>query len=107
LKSIEGIGLSEVIALYSGVQGDFMQLLVGQQIHIGGMGATIGFAERAGIGKGQKGIDLCCCNGAGMRCLIRFREVAAMIGVDATEALVERGRKRCRAMKGSKTESDS
>jgi len=84
-----------------------MQLLFGQQIHIGGMGATIDFAERAGIGKGQKGIDLCCCNGAGMRCLIRFREVAAMIGVDATEALVERGRKRCRAMKGSKTESDS
>jgi SAM-dependent methyltransferase len=96
LKSIEGVGLSEVISLYSGVQGDFMELLFGQQIHIGGMGASIDLAERAGIGQGQRGIDLCCCNGAGMRCLIRFRDVASMIGVDATEAVVERGRKRCR-----------
>lgn len=95
MKSIQGVGLPEVISLYSGVQGDFMQLLFGQQIHIGGMGASIDLAERAGIGAGQKGIDLCCCNGAGMRCLIRFREVASMIGVDATEAVVERGRKRC------------
>jgi len=96
LKSIQGIGLSEVISLYSGIQGDFMQLLFGQQIHVGGMGASLDLAERAGIAKGQKGIDLCCCNGAGMRCLVRFREVASMIGVDATEAVVERGRKRCR-----------
>jgi ubiquinone/menaquinone biosynthesis C-methylase UbiE len=96
LKSIRGVGLSEVISLYGGVRGDFMELLFGQQIHIGGMGASLDLAEQAGIGKGQRGIDLCCCNGAGMRCLIRFREVASMIGVDATEAVVERGRKRCR-----------
>jgi ubiquinone/menaquinone biosynthesis C-methylase UbiE len=96
LKSIQGVGLSEVISLYSGVRGDFMELLFGQQIHIGGMGASIDLAKQAGIGKGQKGIDLCCYNGAGMRCLIRFCDVASMIGVDATEAVVERGRKRCR-----------
>jgi len=96
LKSIQGVGLSEVISVYSGVRGDFMELLFGQQIHIGGMGASIDLAERAGIGEGQKGIDLCCCTGAGMRCLIRFRDVASMIGVDATEGVVERGRERCR-----------
>jgi ubiquinone/menaquinone biosynthesis C-methylase UbiE len=96
LKSLQGVGLLEVVSLYSGVQGDFMQLLFGQQIHIGGMKASGDLAERSGIGAGMKGVDLCCCNGAGMRFLLRFRSVASMIGVDATEAVVERGRRRCR-----------
>lgn len=96
MKSIEGIGLTEVKSLYSGAQGDFMQLLFEQQIHIGGMNASNDLAERAGIGAGLKGIDLCCCNGAGMRFLVRFRKVASMVGVDATESVVERGRGLCR-----------
>ena len=96
MKSIQGIGLPEVVSLYSGTQGDFMQLLFGQQIHVGGLDATIELAKQAGIEAGQKGVDLCCCNGAGMRCLVRFCGVASMIGVDATEAVVDRGRKRCR-----------
>jgi ubiquinone/menaquinone biosynthesis C-methylase UbiE len=54
-------------------------------------------AERAQIGAGLRGVDLCCCNGAGMRFLVRFRGVAAMTGVDATEAVIERGKERCRA----------
>ena len=96
MKSIEGIGLPEVVSLYGGVQGDFMQLVFGQQIHIGGMKASMELAERAGIGRGFNGIDLCCCNGAGMRFLVRFREVSSMIGVDATPVIVERGLQRCR-----------
>jgi ubiquinone/menaquinone biosynthesis C-methylase UbiE len=43
----------------------------------------------------MKGIDLCCCNGAGMRFLTRFRNVDSMHGVDATTTVVERGRRRC------------
>ena len=93
MKSITGIGLDEVTSLYSGAQGDFMQLLFGQQLHIGGMKASIDLAERAGIGAGLNGIDLCCCNGAGMRFLVRDRKVASMVGVDATETVVERGRR--------------
>jgi ubiquinone/menaquinone biosynthesis C-methylase UbiE len=96
MKSIQGVGLSDVVSLYSGPQAAFMELLFGQQLHIGGMEATLDLARRADIGAGQKGVDLCCCNGAGMRCLIRFCDVASMVGVDATEAVVERGRKRCR-----------
>lgn len=95
MKSVEGIGLAEVTSLYGSVRGDFMQLVFGQQIHIGGMKASIELAERAGIGAGLSGIDLCCCNGAGMRCLVRFREVSSMVGVDATESVVERGRRLC------------
>lgn len=93
MKSITGVGLADVVAVYSGTQGDFMQLLFGQQLHIGGMKASIDLADRAGIGAGSSGIDLACCNGAGMRFLVRFRDVASMVGVDVTEAVVERGRR--------------
>jgi len=93
VKSISGVGLAEVTSLYGGVQGDFMQLIFGQQIHIGGMKASIELAEIAGIAAGLSGIDFCCCNGAEMRFLVRSRNVASMIGVDATEAVVECGRR--------------
>jgi SAM-dependent methyltransferase len=92
MKSIAGVGLAEVVSVYSGTQGEFMQLLFGQQLHIGGMKASIDLADRAGIGAGVSGVDLCCCNGAGMRFLVRSRNVVSMVGVDATEAVVERGR---------------
>ena len=68
---------------------------MGQQIHIGGFHSSMDLAERASIGAGLHGVDLCCCNGAGMRLLVRFRQVASMQGVDATRTVVERGRQRC------------
>jgi SAM-dependent methyltransferase len=89
--------LETVRAIYSGAEGELWELLMGQQIHIGGFKASADLAERAQIGTGQHGVDLCCCNGAGMRFLVRFRDVATMTGVDATEAVIERGRERCRA----------
>jgi len=95
MKSIEGIGLKDVREVYSGPEGDLWELVMGEQIHIGGFASSMALAERAGIGSGMRGIDLCCCNGAGMRFLVRFREVAAMHGVDATEKVVGRGRERC------------
>jgi SAM-dependent methyltransferase len=93
MKSIQGVGLAEVTSLYGSTQGDFMQLIFGQQIHIGGMKASIDLAQRAGIGAELKGVDLCCCNGAGMRFLLRSQKIASMIGVDATATVVERGQR--------------
>lgn len=95
MKSTSNIGLPEVTAVYNGPEGDLWELLMGQQIHIGGLKSSMDLAERAGIGAGMHGVDLCCCNGAGMRCLVRFRGVASMTGVDASEAVVARGRQRC------------
>jgi len=95
MKSIDNIGLADVNAVYNGAEGDLWELVMGQQIHIGGFKASMDLAERAGIGAGTRGVDLCCCNGAGMRVLVRFRGVAAMTGVDATETVVQRGRQRC------------
>jgi ubiquinone/menaquinone biosynthesis C-methylase UbiE len=95
MKAVSNIGLAEVNAVYDGQEGDLWELIMGQQIHIGGFQSSMDLAERAGIGAGLSGVDLCCCNGAGMRFLVRFRSVAAMVGVDATETVVERGRRRC------------
>lgn len=97
MKSIQGVGINEVKAVYNGVEGDLWELLMGQQIHIGGFKSSMDLAERAGISAGQRGVDLCCCNGAGMRFLVRFRDVASMTGVDAADTVVERGRSRTEA----------
>ena len=95
MKSVEGIGLAEVQAVYGGPEGRLWELIMGEQIHMGGFTSSMDLAETAQIEVGTKGVDLCCCNGAGMRFLVRFRNVAAMTGVDATETVVEQGRKRC------------
>jgi ubiquinone/menaquinone biosynthesis C-methylase UbiE len=95
MKTLETIGLKDVQNVYSGPEGDLWELIMGQQIHIGGFASSMDLAEKAGIGSGAEGVDLCCCNGAGMRFLVRFRNVAQMTGVDATPKVVELGKKRC------------
>jgi SAM-dependent methyltransferase len=45
----------------------------------------------------MSGIDMCCCTGAGMRFLTRFRSVESMTGVDATERMIREGRERTAA----------
>lgn len=94
MQSIAEVGLADVQAVYDGAEGDLWELVMGEQIHIGGLSSSMDLADRAGIAQGSQGVDLCCCNGAGMRFLVRFRDVARMTGVDATERIVERGRQR-------------
>ena len=94
MRTLPGIGLADVQAVYDGPEGDLWELVMGEQIHIGGMSSSMELAQRAGIESGTTGVDLCCCNGAGMRFLVRFRDVAHMTGVDATERIVRRGRQR-------------
>ena len=67
---------------------------MGEQIHIGGLQSSTDLAERAEIAEGTRGVDLCCCTGAGMRFLLRFRKVAHMTGVDATPVVLRLGRQR-------------
>jgi SAM-dependent methyltransferase len=95
MKSIENVGLRQVQAVYSGPEGELWELIMGEQIHIGGFASSMDLAEKGGISAGMAGVDLCCCNGAGMRFLVRFRKVARMEGVDATEKVIEQGFRRC------------
>jgi SAM-dependent methyltransferase len=89
------IKLPDVQAVYSGPEGRLWELLMGEQIHIGGWASSTDLADQAGVGKGQKGVDLCCASGAGMRFLTRVRGVNRMTGVDATPTMLELGRSRC------------
>ncbi len=93
MKSTAGVSLENVKEVYNGAEGDLWELIMGEQIHIGGFASSMDLAEKAGLGKGMKGIDLCCCNGGGMRFLVRFRGVDGMMGVDATTTVVERGKR--------------
>ncbi|MHC9544996.1 MAG: class I SAM-dependent methyltransferase [Vulcanimicrobiota bacterium] len=93
MKTKEKIGLENVQAVYSGPEGNLWKMIMGEQIHFGGFQSSMELAEKAAVGKGMKGIDLCCCLGAGMRFLLRFRGVDAMQGVDATSHVIEEGRR--------------
>jgi ubiquinone/menaquinone biosynthesis C-methylase UbiE len=95
MKSNVHITLRDVQSVYGGPEGQLWELIMGEQIHIGGFRSSMDLADRAGIGAGMEGVDLCCCTGAGMRFLVRVRRVARMVGVDATEKVVETGRQRC------------
>ena len=97
MKTLTRIELSDVQQVYDGPEGDLWELVMGEQIHIGGFASSMDLAERAGVGPGMSGVDLCCCNGAGMRFLARFRSVDSMHGVDATGTVVSRCRERCQA----------
>lgn len=94
MKHIDGISLTDVQNVYSGPEGRLWELVMGQQIHIGGMASSMDLAKSAGLAAGSTGVDLCCCTGAGMRFLVRMCGVARMIGVDATSAMIEMGRRR-------------
>jgi ubiquinone/menaquinone biosynthesis C-methylase UbiE len=94
MHSAVDIDLQDVQAVYSGPEGDLWDLVMGQQIHLGGFQSSMDLAEKAGIGPGMAGVDLCCCTGAGMRFLVRFRNVDRMTGVDATPRMLERARVR-------------
>jgi SAM-dependent methyltransferase len=97
MESADGIGLKDVQAVYSGPEGDLWELIMGEQIHIGGFASSMDLAAQAAIKPGTCGVDLCCCSGAGMRFLVRFKAVAAMTGVDATQKVIDRGLARCKA----------
>ena len=95
MRTISGIGLKDVRAVYSGPERKLWELVMGEQIHIGGLASSMALCEKGGKLEGLKGVDLCCCSGAGMRFLVRFCKAAAMTGVDATQAMVELGQARC------------
>jgi len=96
MKTLDGIGLADVQAVYDGPEGRLWELVMGEQIHIGGFASSMDLAGKAGIAPASRGVDLCCCNGAGMRFLVRFRQVRHMTGVDATGRVVSLGRQRCK-----------
>ncbi len=89
------INLSNVQNVYNGPEGRLWELIMGEQIHIGGLVSSMVLAAKASICEGTTGVDFCCCNGAGMRFLVRFCRVASMTGIDATKTMIQQCKERC------------
>ena len=49
MKTIEDITLADVQAVYAGPEGDLWELIMGEQIHIGGFVSSTDLAEKAQI----------------------------------------------------------
>lgn len=95
MKATETFHLSQVQQAYRGADGRFWELVMGEQIHIGGMESSADLAEKAEIRPGSSGIDLCCGSAGGMRFLVSIRGVEHMVGVDATDIMIARGQQMC------------
>ncbi|MFP4381823.1 MAG: class I SAM-dependent methyltransferase [Candidatus Sumerlaeia bacterium] len=94
MKDVGTAGLKEVQEVYTGAEGELWELIMGEQIHIGGLPSSMDLAKKSGVGPGMRGVDFCCCTGAGMRFLLRFCGVDIMTGVDATERMITTGKER-------------
>ena len=90
--------VQEVQTIYSGAEGQLWELLMGEQIHIGGFASSTDLAAFGGVKPGMSGVDFCCCSGAGMRFLLKISGVSRMEGVDFTKAQIELGKKRMKAV---------
>ena len=87
------IGLKEVQAVYDGPEGKLWELIMGEQIHIGGFAESMVLAEKAGIKADFKILDLCSALGAGLRFLVKNFGVQGY-GLDASKKMFEEAQKR-------------
>ena len=76
MKSTSTIGLTDVQAVYDGPGGRHVGTAYGPADTLGSFQSSMDLAENGRHWAGMEGIDLCCCSGAGMRFLVRFRGVA-------------------------------
>ncbi len=94
MKRID-VTLKEVRGVYSGPEGQLWEMIMGEQIHVGGFASSMALAQKAGIREGQKVLDLCSALGAGLRFLVKNFKVQGY-GLDATQHMVEEADRRCK-----------
>jgi len=87
------ITLKDVNAVYEGPEGELWELIMGEQIHVGGFASSMELAQKAGIKEGQRVIDLCSALGAGLRFLIKNFGVKGC-GLDGTKKMLEKAAER-------------
>jgi len=85
--------LEDVQKVYGGPEGELWELVMGEQIHIGGWKSSKELADKAGVKKGMKVLDLCSALGAGLRFLVRNYGVDGF-GLDGTARMINEARKR-------------
>jgi len=87
------VSIRDVQAVYDGPEGELWELIMGEQIHVGGWKSSMELARLAGISNGMHGLDLCSALGAGCRFLAKNFGVT-MTGLDATETMLRKARER-------------
>ncbi len=91
-----GKTLTDVKEVYSGFEGALWELIMGEQIHVGGFASSKELGDIAEWKDGDEVLDLCSAVGAGLRFLKRSYGVKGY-GVDATPFMVETAKKRIAA----------
>jgi ubiquinone/menaquinone biosynthesis C-methylase UbiE len=87
------ITLKDVNKVYDGPEGRLWELIMGEQIHVGGFAHSMALAEKAGIKEGQKVLDICSALGGGLRFLVKNFNVKGF-GLDGTKTMFEESLKR-------------
>ena len=80
--------IGDVIDVYSGPVGILWEMLMGEQIHVGGENETSILAEKAGIKKDHFVLDVCSALGGPARHLAKTYGCQVM-GLDATQHMID------------------
>ncbi|HCE45879.1 MAG TPA: ubiquinone biosynthesis protein UbiE [Lentisphaeria bacterium] len=88
--------LVDVQKVYGGPEGELWELVMGEQIHVGGWKSSKELADKAGVKKGMKVLDLCSALGAGLRFLVRNYDVEGF-GLDGTRHMIDEAIRRTEA----------
>jgi ubiquinone/menaquinone biosynthesis C-methylase UbiE len=90
------VGLEDVVQVYQGPGGILWEMLMGEQIHVGGERETDALARKARIQPGHLVLDVCSALGGPARHLAR--EIGCtVIGLDATPRMHAEAERRTRA----------
>lgn len=87
MREMPDINIGDVIAAYEGPVGIIWEMLMGEQIHVGGEQETAILAEIAGVGAGTRVLDVLSGLGGPSRHLARTYG-ATVTGLDATGRMV-------------------
>ncbi|MHC4663828.1 MAG: class I SAM-dependent methyltransferase [Planctomycetota bacterium] len=94
MKKID-VTLKDVNAVYDGPEGVLWELIMGEQIHIGGFAESMVLAKQAGISEGQKVLDLCSALGGGLRFLVKMFNIQGF-GLDGTKTMTDKAQERAK-----------
>ena len=90
------VSVDDVSAVYAGPGGKLWELLMGEEIHVGGAEQTEYLAQKAGIDGSDKSLtllDLCSALGGPARHLVETYGIR-VVGVDITPEMIAEARKR-------------
>jgi ubiquinone/menaquinone biosynthesis C-methylase UbiE len=96
MKNHIDISIAEISEAYAGDVGELWEMLMGEEIHIGGPRATRELAAMAGIQKDSRVLDICSALGGPARHLAAAFG-CRVTGIDATTAMVEEATRRTQA----------